>query len=79
MDRLTILYESQESAAVYVDSHGGPSGDKDTESMGPVPSNIEPPPTQSTGRIDHVVVEPMETHTHDSHAAPPQLCELRNI
>ncbi|CAN6803334.1 unnamed protein product, partial [Brassica oleracea var. botrytis] len=64
--------EFSESAAVYVDSHGGPSGDKDTESMGPVPSNVEPSPAQSTGRKDHVVVEPMETHTHDSHEAPLQ-------
>ncbi|CAF2056579.1 unnamed protein product [Brassica napus] len=47
--------EFSESAAVDVDSHGGPSGDKDTESMGPVPSNVEPPPAQSTGHIDHVV------------------------
>ncbi|KAL0772353.1 hypothetical protein Bca101_037504 [Brassica carinata] len=70
--------EFSDSAPFDVDSHGGPSGDKDTESMGPVPSNIEPPPTQSTGRIDHVVVEPMETHTHDSHAAPPQLLSESN-
>ncbi|KAF2535223.1 hypothetical protein F2Q68_00020724 [Brassica cretica] len=60
-----------ESAAVDVDSHGGPSGDKDAESMGPVPSNVEPRPAQSIGRRDHVVVEPMETHTHDSHEVPP--------
>ncbi|KAH0903743.1 hypothetical protein HID58_043246, partial [Brassica napus] len=45
--------EFSDSAPVDVDSHGGPSGDKDTKSMGPVPSNVEPPPTQSTGRIDH--------------------------
>ncbi|KAH0858355.1 hypothetical protein HID58_086616 [Brassica napus] len=64
--------EFSESAAVDVDSHGGPSGDKDTESMGPVPSNVEPPPAQSTGRRDHVVVELMETHPHDNHEAPPQ-------
>uniref|UniRef100_A0A0D3E7T6 Ubiquitin-like protease family profile domain-containing protein n=1 Tax=Brassica oleracea var. oleracea TaxID=109376 RepID=A0A0D3E7T6_BRAOL len=64
--------EFSESAAIDVDSHGGPSGDKDTESMGPVPSNVEPPPAQSTGRRDHVVVELMETHPHDNHEAPPQ-------
>ncbi|KAF2575281.1 hypothetical protein F2Q70_00002493 [Brassica cretica] len=64
--------EFSESAAVDVDSHGGLSGDKDTESMGPVPSNVEPPLAQSTGRIDHIVFEPMETHPHDSHEAPPQ-------
>ena len=79
MDRLTILYESQESAAVDVDSQGGPSGDKDTESMGPVPSNVEPPPAQSAGRRDHVVVELMETYPHDNHEAPPQVCGLKNI
>ncbi|KAL0645737.1 hypothetical protein Bca4012_044028 [Brassica carinata] len=64
--------EFSESAPVAVDSHGGPSDDKYTESMGPVTSNVEPPPAQSTGRRDHVVVEPMETHTHDSHEAQPQ-------
>ncbi|KAG2287486.1 hypothetical protein Bca52824_047090 [Brassica carinata] len=67
-----LQMEFSESAAVDVDSHGGPLGDKDTESMGPVPSNVEPPLAQSTGCRDHVVVEPMETHPHDSHEAPPQ-------
>ncbi|KAL0641606.1 hypothetical protein Bca4012_103244 [Brassica carinata] len=64
-----LQMEFSESAAVDVDSHGGPLGDKDTESMGPVPSNVEPPLAQSTGCRDHVVVEPMETHPHDSHEA----------
>ncbi|WZZ85514.1 hypothetical protein YC2023_114093 [Brassica napus] len=61
-----------DSGPVDVDSHGVLPGDKDTASKGPVTSNIHPPPTQSTGHIDDVVVEPMETHTHDSHEASPQ-------
>ncbi|KAG2281421.1 hypothetical protein Bca52824_052641 [Brassica carinata] len=75
MDRLTILYESQESAAVYVDSHGGPSGDKDAESMGPVPSNVEPSPAQSTGRKDHVetIFVGSETHGSDPVEEPSEL------
>ena len=73
------LQHSQDSGPVDVDSHGVLPGDKDTASKGPVTSNIHPPPTQSTGHIDDVVVEPMETHTHDSHEASPQVCHLRNL
>ncbi|KAH0936516.1 hypothetical protein HID58_013633 [Brassica napus] len=61
-----------DSAPVDVDSHGGLPGDKDTESQGPLPSNVPPPPTHSTGGIDDVAVEPMKSHTHDSHEALPQ-------
>ncbi|KAH0904843.1 hypothetical protein HID58_044346 [Brassica napus] len=63
---------NRDSGPVDVDSHGVLPGDKDIASKGPVPSNVHPPPTQSTVRIDDVVFEPMETHTHDTHEASPQ-------